>query len=188
MASGLVELESDEDVLNLVNRSLLLALSIPLIFLLSPCTIRVSHAKTGLRVSVSSISTLQLLQMPFFHGRGTVGQIAHSFTDAEPLGKLQSVLAGVHFRPSLTRSQIEWKQIHEDIRWNKFTKDATGRLPVVVDYEPDGSPFLWHLGNKYRVHLPASTQTVSLEPVSFADKVTVSSRPEEVSRAELGVD
>ncbi len=102
---------------------------------------------------------------------------------------MQSVLAGVYFRPSLTRSQIERKQVLEDFHWNTFSKDATGRLPVVIHYEPDGSPFLWDFGNKCRVHLPISTQTasVSLESVSFADKVSISSGPEEVSWAELGV-
>ncbi len=53
-----------------------------------------------------------------------------------------------------------------------------------MHYEPDGSPFLWLF--KCRVHLP--TASVSLESVSFADKVSVSSGPEEVSWAELGVE
>ncbi len=53
-------------------------------------------------------------------------------------GKSQIVLAGVRFRPSLTQSQLKRKQLLEDYRWNTFTKDSTGRLPVVVHYQPDG--------------------------------------------------
>ncbi len=66
------------------------------------------------------------------------------------------------------------------------------RLPVVVHYQPDGSPYLWHFSRRCRINLPLSTQTqttsVSLELVSIsADKATVSSGSDEVPRAELAV-
>ncbi len=85
---------------------------------------------------------------------------------------------------------MEWKKILEHYHWNSFPKDSTGRVPVAVHYESDGSPYLWPFVRRCRINLFSFTQTVSasLEPVAVsADKVTMSSGPEEVSCAELGV-
>ncbi len=177
VASGLAESYGDDDALNLVNQNLLPALSIS-----SQCSAVFLHRLGKPRQDGSP----RLCKL-YFNSTSAADAVLSRTRNLR--SKLHSVLAGVHFRPSLTRSQIERKQILEDFRWNTFSKDATGRLPVVIHYEPDGSPFLWDFGNKCRVHLPIPTQSVSvsLEPVPVAVKVSISSGPEEVSCTELGV-
>ncbi len=94
---------------------------------------------------------------------------------------LESVFAGVRFRPSLTPTQLKRKQLLEDFRWKTFNKDTSGRLPVVVHYEPDASPFLWHFIRKCRVNLTPSAQTTytSLELTSGSEKVFFAERGEQ---------
>ncbi len=177
VASGLAESDSDEDVLNLVNRSLLSSLSIP------------SHFSAGFVHRLGKPRQDESPRLCKFYFSSAVATDAILSRMRNLRGKLQSALAGVHFRPSLTRIQLERKHILEDFRWNSYTKDASGRLPLVVHYEPDGSPFLWHFAQRCRIDLPLPIRfvSISLEPVSIADKVTVSSGPEEISCAELSV-
>ncbi len=179
IVSGLAESGSDENILNFVNKNLLPALSISshlfAVFahhLSKPCHDGSPHlCKLYFNSAVASDAVLSW---------------SRNLRD-----KADSIFAGVHFRPSLTRSQSERKQILERYRWNYFPKDSTGRLPVVVHYEPDdGSPYLWHFLCKCHINLPPSTSamSVSLESGSFStNKATLYSGSDEVSHAELAV-
>ncbi len=178
VASGLAESGSDENILNFVNKSLLPALSI------SPHLFAVFAHRLGKPRQDGSPRLCKL----YFNSAVACDAVLSQSRNLHD--KADSIFAGVRFRPSLTRSQLERKQILEQYRWNSFSKDSSGRLPVVVHYEPDGSPYLWHFPRRCRVNLPSSTRTASasLESVSIStDKAIVSSGSNEVFRAELGV-
>ncbi len=172
VASGLVESGSDEDVLNFANKSLLPALPI------CPNIFAVFVHRLGKPCQDGSLRLCKL----YFNSVVACDAVL-SLPD-----KSQSIFAGVHFRPSLTCSQLDRKQIIEQYRWNSFRKDSIGRLPVVVHYEPDGSPYLWHFLHKCRINLPSSTlsASVSLELVPIStDKAAMNSGSDEVSHSEL---
>ncbi len=179
IVSGLAESGSDESILNFVNKNLLPALSIS------------SHlfAVFVHRLGKPRHDGSPRLRKLFFNS--AVASDAVLSQSRNHRDKADSIFAGVRFRPSLTRSQLERKQILERYRWNSFSKDSTGRLPVVVHYEPDdGSPYLWHFLRKCCINLPPSTSatSVSLELGSFStDKATLYSGSNEVFRAELAV-
>ncbi len=178
VASGLAESGSDEDVLNFVNKRLLPVLSI------SPHLFAVFAHRLG-KPRQDGSPRLCKLYFNSVVACDAVLSRSRNFRD-----KADSIFAGVRFRPSLTRSQLDRKLILEQYCWNSFSKDSTGRLPVVVHYESDGSPYLWHFLRKCRINLPSSTSTtlVSLESVSIStDKATVYSGSNEVFRAELAV-
>ncbi len=176
VASGLVESGSDEDVLNFVNKSLLPALPI------SPNIFAVFVHHLGKPRQDGSPRLCKLYFNSAVACDAVLSQM-RKFPD-----KSKSIFAGVHFRPSLTCSQLDRKQILEQYHWNSFPKDSTGRLPVVMHYEPDGSPYLWHFLHKCRINLPSSTPStsVSLESVPIStDKAAMNSGSDEVSHAEL---
>ncbi len=177
VASGLAESYSDDDALNLVNQNLFPALSI------SPYFSAVFLHRLGKPRHDGSPRLCKL----YFNSTSATDAILSQTQNFRE--KSQSVLPGVFFRPSLTRIQLERKQILEDFRWNTYIKDTSGRLPVVVHYEPDGSPFLWHFAQKCRINLPSFSRSVcvSSEPVSIGNKVNVSCGPEEISCVELSV-
>ncbi len=130
IVSGLAESETDEDVLKLVNLTLFPALSIPAHFSAD----FVHHLGKQRQDGSPRLCKLYL--------NSTVARDAVLSRVRNLRGRSQTVLAGVRFRPSLTQSQLKRKQLLEDYRWNSFSKDSTGRLPVIAHYQPDGSPYL----------------------------------------------